>query len=92
MSWVKDHLCKDEKIIKQLFEYYNFHNNSFNNLLDHQYNKMQLNIIGLCYDYDYQQMRLNCQSFCEELVAYVLHPNRIQKMCEIYGEEYLNNL
>ena len=90
MSWVKDHLCKDEKKTNQLFKYYN--NNSFNNLLDHQHEIMQLNIIGLCYDYDYQQMRLNCKSFCEELVAYVLYPNRIQKMCEIYGEEYLNNL
>ena len=90
MSWVKEHLCKDEKITKQLIEYYNFHSDL--NLLDQQHKLTKLNIIRLCYDYDYQQMRLNCKSFCEELVAYVLHPNRIQKMCEIYGEEYLNSL
>jgi hypothetical protein len=32
-----------------------------------------------------EKMRANCKPFAEELVKYVFHPLRLQRLCDTYG-------
>jgi hypothetical protein len=34
-----------------------------------------------------EKMRENCKAFAEELSAYVFHPARLMRICEVYGLE-----
>ena len=43
------------------------------------------NIFKIICEYDYEKMILNMKDFCEELVKYVFHPNRLQRLAEHYG-------
>ena len=53
------------------------------------------NAIHLLAKLDYPAMQKQCQSFCKELVAYVLHPVRISKFSNAFNldfDEYVESL
>ena len=37
---------------------------------------------------DYKEMRDKCKLFAEELTAYVFHPERLLRICNLYGIEF----
>ena len=48
------------------------------------------NAIHLLVNLDYTNMKKQCKSFCEELISYVFHPNRIHKLSEKYDLDYID--
>jgi len=45
------------------------------------------NAIPLLARLNTEKMRENCKAFAEELAAYVFHPVRLLRICEVYGLE-----
>jgi hypothetical protein len=46
------------------------------------------NILDLLMKLDYNAMKLKCQPFCQDLVSYVLHPDRVSRISSSFGLDY----
>ena len=71
------------------WEYLSFNSNAIELLKENQ-NKIKWKFISLhseIFTYDYEKIKENRKELNEELVIKTLHPKRMLKLMEIYGED-----
>ena len=55
-------------------------------------NWKEISINPSIFELDYEKMKENFQALEEEIIMEVMHPRRIIKKIEIYGDDYLEEL